>query len=148
MSVDIYTIGFTKTSAFEFFDSLRKEPIKKLIDVRLNNSSQLSGFAKRDDLQFFLRELCDVEYIHSPDLAPTKEMLDHYKKHGGSWKQYETRFLELMYKRNIEKYFEPAFFDHGCLLCSEKLPHNCHRSLVVKYLQENWGIDIKVKHIV
>ncbi len=147
MSIDIFTIGFTQTTAESFFDAVNKEDINTLIDVRLNNSSQLSGFAKKKDLQFFLKELCGVEYVHAPDLAPTKDILDRYKKQKGSWSDYEDSFMELMYKRNIEKQFKPHFFDNGCMLCSEKLPHHCHRSLVAKYLQDNWDIQINVKHL-
>ena len=148
MTIDLFTIGFTQTSASKFFDSLNKEEILTLIDVRLNNVSQLSGFAKKNDLKYFLKELCGIEYLHSPVLAPTKEILDTYKKHKGSWPEYEERFMELMYKRNVEKTFTPEYFNKGCLLCSEKMPHHCHRSLVVKYLESNWCIPIKVKHLV
>ena len=99
----IFTIGFTKKNAETFFSFLKKEKILRLLDVRLNNISQLSGFAKRDDLRFFLRELCGAEYLHVPDLVPTKVMLNSYKKGDISWEKYEDQFLNLMAQRKIEK---------------------------------------------
>jgi len=138
--VEIYTIGFTKKSAKEFFNTLRKAGIKRLIDVRLNNSSQLAGFAKRDDLAFFLRELCDAEYMHKPILAPTKEILDGYKKKRISWEEYEQRFKKLMADRKVEEIIAKDLFDiPTVLLCSEPKPDKCHRRLVAEYLKEKWG---------
>lgn len=145
--IKLSTIGFTQTNAQHFFRLLQSAQIKKLIDVRLNNISQLSGFAKKDDLKYFLKVICDAEYIHLPDLAPTKDMLDAYKKSNGSWQLYEDRFLNLMEKRSIEKQFKPQFFDASCLLCSEKTPHHCHRRLVVEYLNSKWGGDLEVMHL-
>lgn len=145
--MDIYTIGFTKKNAETFFSFIKQENVKTLLDVRLNNISQLAGFAKRDDLKFFLRELCGTEYIHTPELAPTKEILNAYKKGNMSWEIYEDKFLNLMAQRNIEKIVKPTLLDHGCLLCSEHEPHLCHRRLVVDYLNENSDLDLKVKHL-
>ncbi|MDB4430699.1 DUF488 domain-containing protein, partial [bacterium] len=125
---------------------LRKEEIKNLVDVRLNNVSQLAGFAKRDDLQFFLRELCQIDYIHLPDLAPTKDILNAYKKGNMEWSEYEEKFLNLMVKRNIER-IDKSVIEDGCLLCSEHKPHNCHRRLVIDYLNDSWGSNFDVKHL-
>ncbi len=144
--IETFTIGFTKKSAKSFFTKLRDAGVKQLLDVRLNNSSQLAGFAKRDDLVFFLKELAGIEYIHVPELAPTKELLDAYKKHGRDWKVYEDAFLELMAKRAIETNLTAKMFDASCLLCSEHLPKLCHRRLVVEYLDNHWG-NLSVKHI-
>ena len=118
-----------------------------MLDVRLNNSSQLSGFAKRDDLRFFLKTIADIEYEHVPELAPTKDILDAYKKHGGDWEVYEAEFMELMAKRSIETQLRQEEFQASCLLCSEHLPKLCHRRPVLEYLQEKWG-DISVSHLV
>ena len=145
--IDIYTIGFTKKNAETFFNFIRTAEINTLLDVRLNNVSQLAGFAKRDDLRFFLKELCDTDYVHVPELAPTKEILNAYKKGEMPWDEYEDKFLNLMGQRNIEKSLKPALLDHGCLLCSEHKPHLCHRRLVVEYLNENSNLDLKVKHL-
>lgn len=145
--VETYTIGFTKKSAETFFTKLRESGVKTLLDVRLNNSSQLAGFAKRDDLRFFLKSLADIEYIHVPELAPTKDILDAYKKHKGDWSVYEEEFLDLMAKRSIEKQFSPELFEASCLLCSEHQPDHCHRRLVVEYLQKEWG-DLTASHLV
>ncbi|MDC5152349.1 DUF488 domain-containing protein [Acinetobacter baumannii] len=133
----IYTLGFTKKNAERFFNLIKEQHIKKLIDVRLNNVSQLAGFAKRDDLIFFLREICECEYEHIPDLAPTDEILKPYKKGEISWLKYEENFLALMAQRNIEKYLDLRQFEGSCLLCSEHLPHQCHRRLVIEYLQQH-----------
>lgn len=145
--IETFTIGFTKKSAETFFTKLRESGVKRLLDVRLNNSSQLSGFAKRDDLRFFLKIIADIEYEHVPELAPTKDILDAYKKHGGDWEVYEAEFMELMAKRSIETQLRQEDFQSSCLLCSEHLPKLCHRRLVLEYLQEKWG-GISVSHLV
>ena len=145
--MDIYTIGFTQKNAEKFFKFLRVSGVKTLVDVRLNNVSQLAGFAKKDDLKFFLRELCGAEYVHSPELAPTKNILNAYKKGEIPWNVYEDKFLNLMAQRNIEKSIKSELLDHGCLLCSEHEPHFCHRRLVVEYLNEHSNLNLKVKHL-
>ena len=145
--MSIYTIGFTKKNAETFFGFLQSANIKTLIDVRLNNVSQLAGFAKRDDLKFFLRELCRAEYVHLPDLAPTNTILNAYKKGDMSWEIYEDKFLNLMSQRNVERIVKPELLDEGCLLCSEHEPHLCHRRLVVDYLNETTDLDLDVKHL-
>lgn len=142
----VFTIGFTKTSAESFFTRLQKASVKKVVDVRLNNVSQLAGFAKKDDLCYFLRAICGIGYVHQPSLAPTQEMLDTYKKHGGEWVNYEERFLELMTSRRIEQTVAQDAFDGACLLCSEDKPHHCHRRLVAEYLKEKWG-DLDIAHL-
>jgi uncharacterized protein (DUF488 family) len=145
--MDVYTIGFTRKTAAEFFGALKGAGIKRLIDVRLNNVSQLAGFTKRDDLAFFVRELCGAEYVHEPLLAPTQEMLDAYKKHKGSWQEYERLFLELMTRRKIEEALSRSFFaGPAVLLCSEPTPEQCHRRLVLEYLQAKWG-DLRAVHL-
>ena len=145
--MEIYTIGFTKKTAAEFFGSLRQAGIRRLIDVRLNNSSQLAGFTKREDLPFFLREICQAQYVHEPLLAPTQEMLDAYKKRKGSWSDYELRFLALMEERKIEEKLDQRSFKVlTALLCSEATAERCHRRLVSEYLQAKWG-DLKITHL-
>ena len=143
----VYTIGFTQKKADRFFSLIKTAGILTLIDVRLNNVSQLSGFAKRDDLKFFLKELCDADYVHIPDLAPTKEILNAYKKGDMTWDVYEEKFLDLMSKRNIEKHIKSELLDKGCLLCSEHKPHLCHRRLVVEYLNEHTDLTFDIKHL-
>ncbi|QKW50685.1 DUF488 family protein [Streptomyces buecherae] len=143
----IHTIGFTKKSAEKFFGLLRTSGATALIDVRLNNVSQLAGFAKRDDLRFFLDQLCGMAYIHRPDLAPTQPMLDDYKKRGVDWATYEKRFLELMEHRAIEDSGLQDLVEDAVLLCSEHEPHHCHRRLVAEYLAERWG-SVTIEHLV
>jgi uncharacterized protein (DUF488 family) len=144
--VKLYTIGFTKKPASRFFELLQESGVKRVVDTRLNNVSQLAGFAKRNDLSFFLKEVADIEYVHLPELAPTKSILDDFKKGGGSWEVYESRFLELMRQRRIETTMSRELLKDGCLLCSEDKPHHCHRRLVAEYLQEHWG-DVGIKHL-
>lgn len=143
----IFTIGFTKKSAQDFFTMLQHAGVKRIVDVRLNNVSQLAGFSKRGDLAYFAKNLCDIRYSHVPELAPTKDILDAYKKHKGDWEEYRTAFMSLMARRRIEEVLPKEFLDEGCLLCSEQTPHHCHRRLVVEYLAERWG-GIEVEHLV
>ena len=142
----VYTIGFTKKSARKFFESLKQSGAKRVVDVRLNNVSQLAGFAKRDDLKFFHKQVCDIDYVHVPELAPTKEMLDEFKKLKGDWDTYEKRFLDLMEKRRIENTIPKEVVAEGCLLCSEDKPHHCHRRLVAEYLKQHWG-GVDIRHL-
>ena len=142
----VFTIGFTKKNAKRFFELLRGSGARRVVDVRLNNVSQLAGFAKRDDLAFFLKEICGMEYVHLPMLAPTQEMLDEYKKLRGDWQTYEKRFLDLMEQRRIEETIPKEVVADGCLLCSEDKPHQCHRRLVAEYLKQHWG-DVDVSHL-
>jgi uncharacterized protein (DUF488 family) len=142
----IYTIGFTKTSAECFFTRLKDAGVKKLIDVRLNNVSQLSGFAKKDDLAYFLQSICDVPYEHRPELAPTQDMLDAFKKDKGDWSDYERRFTELIARRRIEQTVPRDALDGACLLCSEDKPKHCHRRLVAEYLKSKWD-DVDIVHL-
>ncbi len=135
----ILTIGFTKKNARTFFGLLRESGARRIVDVRLNNVSQLAGFAKRDDLAYFAENLCGLDYVHVPELAPTRQMLDDYKKRGGDWDTYERQFLALMRERRIEETLPRDLLDGGCLLCSEDTPHNCHRRLVAEYLSRHWG---------
>ena len=141
----IFTIGFTKTSAEDFFRRIASSGATKIADVRLNNVSQLAGFAKRDDLAYFARAICGVEYVHIPALTPTKVMLDGYMKHNTSWTTYEREFLDLMRERRIETLPRESL-DGACLLCSEDTPHHCHRRLVAEYLREKWD-DVDIIHL-
>jgi uncharacterized protein (DUF488 family) len=142
----VFTIGFTKKTAREFFDKLRRPGLLRLIDVRLNNVSQLAGFTKRDDLLFFCQAVLSIGYLHLPELAPTQPMLDEYKKNGGDWLEYETKFLALMSERKVEDNIAKELIDGSCLLCSEPTPENCHRRLVAEYLRGKWS-NIEIEHI-
>lgn len=142
-----YTIGFTQKSAQTFFTLIRRNQVARIIDVRLNNVSQLAGFAKRDDLKYFLSELCESDYVHVTELAPAKDILDAYKKKIITWDAYEDKFLNLMSQRHIERTIDKSLLDNGCLLCSEHKPHHCHRRLVVGYLNQHWDTDIEVVHL-
>jgi uncharacterized protein (DUF488 family) len=141
----LFTIGFTKTSAENFFSRLSRAHVKRLVDVRLNNVSQLAGFAKRDDLRYFTKQICGIEYEPIPALAPTQDILDEYKKSKGAWSVYAEKFLNLMAKRKIED-IDRSRLEEACLLCSEDKPHHCHRRLVAEYLKEKWG-NVKIEHL-
>lgn len=145
-NIDLFTIGFTKKTARDFFELLTKAGVKRIIDTRLNNVSQLSGFAKRKDLEYFLKEIAGIEYIHLLDLAPTKELLNSYKKKQTDWQTYEKSFLDLIKKRQIENKVTSNILDGGCLLCSEAEPHHCHRRLVAEYLDNKLG-NINICHL-
>lgn len=145
--MEIYTIGFTRKSAANFFGALNRTGIEQLVDVRLNNVSQLAGFTKRDDLAFFMKAICGATYVHQSLLAPSQEMLDRYKKRGGEWSEYEIEFLDLMAARRIEEAIDPSVFERRTvLLCSEPTPDRCHRRLVVEYLADRWG-DVSAVHL-
>lgn len=143
----IFTIGFTKKTAETFFTALREAEVKTLVDVRLNNVSQLAGFAKKADLAYFVKEICNIQYVHIPLLGPTQELLTAYKKQKGAWRDYEKAFLRLIEERRIEIAIDRATLDRGCLLCSEDRPDRCHRRLVAEYLREHWG-DVEIEHLV
>jgi uncharacterized protein (DUF488 family) len=142
----LYTIGFTKKSASQFFEALRNAGVARVVDVRLNNVSQLAGFAKKQDLAYFLDQIGAIRYEHAPLLAPTQNLLDSYKKHGGKWIDYEKSFLDLMNDRKIEVAWAPEMRDRDCFLCSEEKPDRCHRRLVAEYLSDHLG-GIEIQHL-
>ncbi|OJW25517.1 MAG: hypothetical protein BGO49_10865 [Planctomycetales bacterium 71-10] len=142
----LFTIGFTKKSAETFFTRIKNSGARTLIDVRLNNVSQLAGFTKKNDLKYFTGEICKIDYLHLPVLAPTQDILTAFKTNKGDWGIYERQFLKLMEDRKIEAALTPEQLDGGCLLCSEEKPHHCHRRLVAEYLKERWK-DVEIEHI-
>ena len=145
--MEIYSIGFTQKSAGEFFGTLKTHGIERLLDVRLNNTSQLAGFAKQADLAYFLREICNCAYEHEPLLAPEQEMLDAYKKRKGDWDKYAEGFLALMRSRSIETAISrDSFAQRTVLLCSEPTAEHCHRRLALEYLQQAWG-GVTIRHL-
>ena len=137
---------FYQKSAQTFFTRLKTAGVRRIVDVRLNNVSQLAGFAKKEDLRYFAKAIGDIEYVHATELAPTQEMLDAYKKRKGDWNLYQQEFLELMRVREIERSAASDVVDGSCLLCSEEKPQQCHRRLVAEYLQKTWP-DVVIEHI-
>jgi uncharacterized protein (DUF488 family) len=144
--INLFTIGFTQKSAQKFFDTLKQAGINTVIDTRLNNVSQLAGFTKKKDLEYFLKTISNIDYVHLLDLAPTKDILDEYKKKKGDWETYEQKFLQLLADRQIEEKVSPDLMDGSCLLCSEAKPHQCHRRLVAEYLNGKWG-NVSICHL-
>jgi uncharacterized protein (DUF488 family) len=144
---ELFTIGFTQTSAERFFGRLADAGVARVLDVRLRNSSQLAGFAKAGDLPYFLRELVGAGYAHEPLLAPTDELLAVAKGGGASWPAFEERFLALMAERRIERALSPSDFrTPTALLCSEATAERCHRRLVCEYLARHWP-DVEAIHL-
>ena len=145
-SINLFTIGFTQKKAEEFFALLLKSGVKTVIDTRLNNVSQLAGFSKRDDLKYFLKTIGNIDYVHILELAPTKDILNDYKKKKIDWQTYEQKYLNLIKKRKIETIIKSDLIADSCLLCSEAKPHFCHRRLAAEYLQQQWG-NININHL-
>jgi len=145
----IYTIGFTQKSAEQFFELIKKNKIELLIDVRLNNKSQLAGFTKGTDLAYFLKEICGTKYVHCDEFAPSKELLSGYQKGDVSWDEYEKQFDTIMEKRGAYKKFLARFqdFDKVCLLCSESTPEQCHRRLVAEKVLSTAPDKVEVIHL-
>jgi len=143
----IYTIGFTKKTAEEFFSLLKDHGINQLVDIRLRPNSQLAGFAKGRDLPYFLKELIQSDYSHQPNLAPTGEILDSYRK-DKDWEKYVSSFEELMDQRDIPDSLDRATYENHvcCLLCSEATPEQCHRRLVAERLANAWG-EVEIIHL-
>ncbi|MGC9505046.1 DUF488 family protein [Baaleninema sp.] len=145
--IQIFTIGFTKKTAEVFFNRLIEAGVKRIIDARANNTSQLAAFTKRDDLRYFLKTIANIDYIHVPEFAPSKDILDDYKKKRIDWNAYEERFGKLIRDRKIEDQISIELLDGGCLLCSEAKPTHCHRRLVAEYFQEKLPLDVEISHL-
>jgi uncharacterized protein (DUF488 family) len=143
----IYTIGFTKKSAKEFFESLRHSGARHLLDIRLHNTSQLAGFTKRDNLRYFLRQIVNIEYHEMPILAPEDSFLNEYRK-SGNWANFEQSYLELIRQRQVERQIDPVLFEDGVvLLCSEAEPDHCHRRLAAEYLARSMLVEAHIEHL-
>jgi uncharacterized protein (DUF488 family) len=144
----LYTIGFTQKSAERFFGLLAEHQIERVVDIRLNPGGQLSGFAKQHDLPWFLGRLVDADYIHLPELAPSEEIRDAYRK-DHDWDRYVPRFESLMDARGIPEILDQSSFEEkiSCLLCSEPTSERCHRRLVAERLARFWP-DVEVIHLV
>ena len=146
--VTLYTIGFTKKSAAEFFNLLRDNHVKQLVDVRISNSSQLAGFAKGKDLEFFVKEICHIPYKHITDFAPTKDLLDKWHKEEVTWQEYEGIYTSMLKERDILRKYGLKAFDEACFLCSEDTPEQCHRRLLAEYLQKNSKEKVEIVHLI
>ena len=145
--ITIYTIGFTKKSAEKFFELLRQNGVKNLIDVRIYKSSQLAGFGKGKDLAYFVKQICGIDYEHIVDFAPTKELLDQWHKQEVDWPGYIRVYTGLLDKRNIMAKYGVEKFDGSCLLCSEDTVENCHRRLLAEYVQNHTNEEVKIVHL-
>jgi uncharacterized protein (DUF488 family) len=146
-SITIFTIGFAGKSAEAFFAALQAASVKRVIDVRLNNVSQLAGFTKRKDLEYFLSVIARIEYAHFEDLAPTKELLGSFKNRKElTWVDFKRRFNALMKQRAPETRHRPEEFDQACLLCSESSAEHCHRRLIAERLRAKWG-NVEIEHL-
>ena len=146
--ITLYTIGFTKKSAEQFFELLKKHQVNKLIDVRINNGSQLAGFAKGGDLSYFLKQIGGIGYRHIVDFAPTKDLLSDYRAEKVTWHEYEKVYTNLLDQRFVNSKYEVKNFDHCCFLCSEDTPEHCHRRLLAEYLKKQDPENVKIIHLV
>ena len=145
-AVKLYTIGFTRKSAADFFGLLRESGAKRVVDVRLRNTSGLAGFSKKSDLPWFLRELCGMDYVHLPRLSPTDDLLDAYRQKRVSWDEYEPIFQSIIERRLIRAAIPQDIIADSCLLCSEDKPENCHRRLLAEHFQRHWG-NVEIVHL-
>lgn len=144
--IKLYTIGFTKKNAEKFFGLLKSNEVNKIVDTRVNNTSQLSGFAKGNDLKFFAKELNNINYQHNLDFAPTKELLSKYRKGEMTWAKYEQEYLDLLDFRKVSKKIDVKDLHKNCLLCSEHTAEKCHRRLLAEYFQEV-NNDVEIIHL-
>jgi uncharacterized protein (DUF488 family) len=144
--ITLFTVGFTGKSAMDFFDKLKQAGVHCIVDIRLNNVSQLAGFTKKRDLEYFLRAIADIDYVHELQLAPTKDILDDYKKKRIDWNEYERRYRNILEERQPGKLLKPKDFDRACLLCSEPTAEHCHRRLAAEYLKEEWE-NVTIHHL-
>ena len=145
--MQLYTIGFTQRPADDFFSALRRAGVKRLLDVRLNNTSQLAGFTKREHLPYFLRELCGADYVHEPLLAPSPDLFVFRRKQNGAWEEYERAYRRLLAEREVERRLNPELFSGpSVLLCTEPTADQCHRRLAAEYLQQHWG-GLEITHL-
>lgn len=147
MAVKLFTIGFTGSSAEDFFERLRGAGVKKVIDTRLWASSQLAGFAKKKDLPYFLKQVAGIDYEYRKELAPSEDILKPFKDNKISWDEYEIQYIDLIHHRNITNILSPREVDQTCLLCACKTEHNCHRRLLAEYLQRQWDQPVEIVHL-
>jgi len=143
--MNIFTIGFSQKSAEDFFTLLIQNKVKKLIDIRLNNKSQLAGFANAKHLPYLLK-LHNIEYEYKPELAPSKNLLDGYKKKTINWNEYIDIYNKLLIDRDILDNILIEDFDNAVLLCSEPTADQCHRRLLAEYLKDNFK-NINIRHL-
>lgn len=144
--IKLYTIGFTGKPAEKFFNLLRNNGVKKIVDTRINNVSQLSGFAKGSDLKFFAAEIGQMSYEHKVDFAPTKELLLKYRNKQLTWEHFASEYINLLDMRKISKKTKVDLLHENCFLCSEHTPEKCHRRLLAEYLKQVRN-DIQIIHL-
>jgi uncharacterized protein (DUF488 family) len=144
--ITLFTVGFARKSAERFFTLLEDAGVRKVVDIRLHNTSQLAGFAKQEDLRFFLKRVSGIDYMHVPLLAPTEELLKAFQKKDILWPEYEQVFRRLLKDRSVLDHLEPDLYDRACLLCSEPDPDHCHRRLVAEHLKAAWK-QVAIHHL-
>ncbi len=147
MQITLFTIGYTKSTAEHFFARLSRAGVRRLIDIRASNRSQLAGFAKMPDLAFFLKSIAGIAYHAEPVLVPPVEMMRDYRKGLLGWEDYQAQYLALLAARGAGTELAPEGFDRGCLLCSEPVADHCHRRLAAEYLQSSWPGGARIVHL-
>lgn len=146
MPSTLCTIGFTRKSAERFFTLLTDAGVRRVLDVRLHNRTQLAGFSKGPDLEYFLRAIGGIGYQAVAHLAPSPALFAYLKKQGGTWEAYANRYVALLRERQVERTLDRAQFDGACLLCAEHEPDQCHRRLAAEYLRDAWG-NLEIRHL-
>lgn len=146
MPATLFTVGFTQKSAERFFTLLTEAGARRVLDVRLYNRTQLAGFSKGPDLEYFLRVIGGIGYQAMPELAPSPELFTFIKKEGGAWEEYAARYVALLRERAVERSLDRTLFDGACLLCAEHEPRHCHRRLAAEYLRDAWG-QLEIRHL-
>ena len=146
--ITLFTIGFTKKSAEKFFELLKSNGVKQLVDIRISNNSQLAGFAKGKDLAYFVKQICGINYQHVLDFAPTKELLDRWHKQTVTWEEYIDVYTAMLKARDIIKKYGVKQFDGACFLCSEETADICHRRLLAEYMRDHSAEEVRIVHLV
>jgi uncharacterized protein (DUF488 family) len=145
-TIRIFTIGYAGRNAGDFFTTLKQAGIRKVMDVRLYNTSQLAAFTKKQDIEYFLQNVVGAEYVHLPIMAPTPQLLSDYKKGLIGWQQYEAQFKAIIAQRQIQGHITPQDADMSCFLCSEAKADKCHRRIVAEYLAGHWR-NVSIHHL-
>ena len=146
--ITLFTIGFTKKSDEKFFELLKSNGVKQLVDIRISNNSQLAGFAKGKDLAYFVKQICGINYQHVLDFAPTKELLDRWHKQTVTWEEYIDEYTAMLKARDIIKKYGVKQFDGACFLCSEETADICHRRLLAEYMRDHSAEEVRIVHLV
>jgi len=142
LTMKLYTIGFTKHTAEDFFEKLKFAGVKQVIDIRINKTSQLAAFAKGSDLPYLLNKTVGIGYLSKSELAPTKELLRNYRSKEITWEEFAAKYQNQIAESKVILSLNKGDFENSCLLCSEETAEKCHRRLLAEELSKFWEIEI------